>query len=185
MKNIPLYHKLLVLGVLSLVAACALYWIIERAIDQKTADLVDARDVQARALFEKNNTANAQNVLDVTTQTRALLKSRLLSIDEPLEFLALVDDVIPRIAGAPTEVKSISEEVTKTEEKSKKDSTETTHVRVALSAEGDWNNVFHLLLLLEHIPYAVSMDRVVLTRSDTGGDFDWEADIFLTGGVQE
>jgi hypothetical protein len=182
MKNIPSSQKLFALGVLSLVASCILYWVIEQVIDRKTADLVEAREVQARALFEENNTASAQNLLDATAHTRSLLEGRLLSVDEPLEFLALVDDVIPRIAGASVEVKSISEEGLQDEEKSKKG---TSFVRVALSAEGDWNNMFHLLLLLEHIPYAVSMDRAVLTRSDTGSEHDWEADIFLTGGAKE
>jgi hypothetical protein len=182
MKNIPSSQKLFVLGALSLIASCVLYWVIEQVIDRKTADLVEAREVQARALFEENNTANAQNLLDVTSHTRSLLEGRLLSVDEPLEFLALVDDVIPRIAGAPAEVKSISEEEVQTEGKSEKGNS---FVRVALSAEGDWNNLFHLLILLEHIPYAVSMDRAVLTRSDTEGEYDWEADIFLTGGAKE
>ena len=167
---------------MSLALSCVLYWFIEQAIDRKTEAFIEARDTQARVLFEEENEDRAKEMLDNTFGVRTILENHLLSVDEPLEFLTLVDDTIPRITGAPTEVKSISKEGGEDTGGAEKTSP---HVRVVLSAEGDWSNLYHLLLLIEHLPYAISLDRAILTLSTTGSDYDWEANIFLTGGVKE
>jgi len=182
MKSVTTSQKILALALLSLGASGVLYWLVERAVDTKTAAFIEVRDARVRELFEAQNVQRAQDLLDVTFGTRALLEGYLLPVDEPLEFLALVDDTIPRIAGAPTNVVSISKE---TPDEKKTDETEKPpHVRVVLNAQGDWNNLFHLLLLLEHMPYAVSLDRAVMTLSTTESEYAWEADLFLTGGAQ-
>lgn len=184
MRTITPSQKMLLVSLVSLVASGVFYALVHTAITQKEADFIEARDASMRATYAKENEDQAQGILTKTAGFRSGLSTYLVSYDDPLELLSFVDEQLPKIAGVSAGV--LEGGITKeepTDEKGKK--TGNTYVRIALNVKGNWADLFHYLLLLEHMPYATTIDKVVLSQSDTGGEYTWEGDVFLAAATSE
>ena len=182
MHSLRTSYKILIVSVAALCLSCASFWILHSTLIKKTAQFVELRDIQAREVYAQDNGARALEVLSKTATVRAALNEYFVSYEDPLELLSMVDGQLPTLAGVSAGVVEggiTKETLSEKSEKGNKVENGQSYVRIAVNVKGDWQNMYRYLLLLEHMPYATTIDKVVLTKSGTGGDFEWEGDVFL------
>jgi hypothetical protein len=106
---------------------------------------------------------------------REELSDYFLSASNPTPLLSNIED-LGKSAGVLVNVESLSERAAATEGE---DGPSVPSVEVALSVSGSWGGVYNLVQLLEHLPYVVLLERVVLEESADEGRSVWEGQIRL------
>jgi hypothetical protein len=153
---------------LLLCGAGGLYVFMYQYIGQRMSELDDLRVAKtandARAQSEQDTKTFIQN----TTEEQRELNSYLVDVDNPTPFLSLLEE-LARDVQVLLDVESLSAESPSTNKNSPSDPIGMKHVTAVLKVEGSWEHVHHLLSLIEHMPYLVTVERMTIARENTSG----------------
>lgn len=155
----------------ALLSLAAFGFLMQRivSVNQATAQLAEniaveeKRDQQLRAL---------QDLLEELGSEEVALNERFLGPEGLVPFIELIE-LVGKEAGVVVEVVSVgiqpdAEKVASHE-----------WLKIALRTEGSWAKVFHFVMMLESIPYAIKFDQVGLSlREDDKAAF-WEATFII------
>ena len=113
-------------------------------------------------------------LLDKTKEGREEISSYFVSVEDPTPFLELVE-ALGADAGVTLEVETLSidavEAATSTEYKD--------NMKVALLVEGPWESLYHLVWLLEHMPYVATIADATFTLGNESSESGWGGKIEL------
>lgn len=141
-------------------------------------------ELRISASESAQRTATAQRIEALVRDTageRAELLSHLLVIDDPTPFLTLVETLGSDV-GVTLEVESLTELIPKKDKKKVVEVEVVPMVQVVLHVEGRFDRIYHLLSLLEYMPYVTTVTQVSLTKSASTGV--WEGNIYIKVGAQ-
>jgi len=154
-KQLRTKQLVLMAGTLSLFLVLGYGYAVWKIFDMnRTVQALEA-DVQLQ-LSREDLGRKAGTLLSETAQERSKLDSLLLADNEIVPFLEHIEG-IGEIADVTLDVKTV--DVIGSEEK--QDVYE--WLKISVTADGSWIEVYHFLSLLEHIPLALVVDRVDLT----------------------
>ena len=110
-------------------------------------------------------------LLKNTELEREQMLKYFVSREDPTEFLELIESS-GRDAGITLDVNSIKvdeggDELIK-------------HIEISLSVQGEWDNVYHFIYLLEHLPYVSQITRATVTIAKNLENDVWKGIIILT-----
>jgi len=100
--------------------------------------------------------------------------------DEPIDFLNLLEKELAQEAGVVFRVESLSKEGGGTEKLKKGEVPQEPHVQAVLSVEGQWENIYHFVLLLETVPYALTVNRVNISEEELETGYGWSGQIHIS-----
>lgn len=126
---------------------------------------------QAEVILENNKKLHEQELTAAYADSlsdRSRLSSFLVSEDEIVEFIESVE-AIGASSGAEVEISGID-----TEEIAVKDEESFGHISAHLNISGTWVNVMRALILVENMPYSVSLNNIGLFSSGTAKAKQWE-----------
>lgn len=165
---------------LAAVGACCVvagaYVLLYRAIMHAHANLAQARADYDRIILEKEHRASVRSLIEETTDVRNELNDYLMPADDPIAFLADVEAAGAR-AGAALVVESINGEMPGA---TKDTGPVRPIVRVVLFAEGAWDALYHLVALLETMPYAITLENITLSETALDAGYGWKSQIQMT-----
>lgn len=127
---------------------------------------------------EQNHHAEVRALADTLREPSDELSGYLLSSDDPIEFLALLE-AIGLDAGAGLKVQSIEKEDQTSVKLGKGEKPPEPHVKVVLSVSGSWSEVYHVITLLETMPYALSIEDITVQEQQVDEMYRWEGQIHL------
>jgi hypothetical protein len=182
MIRLPSSQKFGLLALCVLVLTLGAYWYLIMRLIRLNEDLVVARTTEQLAAKQAQE-LNAVDALARETDTeRQQLLSYLMSAQDPLPFIQLVER-LGVDAGVELEVGSLAEEIAKTG--GVVDPNAQPSVHVVLLVKGTWENVYHCLMLLETMPYLVTIETVAIEQQTESTEHGmWSGQIHLTVGLR-
>ncbi len=173
----------LIAGVV-LCGSAGAYWYVYRYIATAQDELATSR-AELADLVEKDRVQESlTSFLKKTEADRVELEGYLLVHDNPTPFLTLVE-ALGHEAGVMVEVEKLTEETSAVSQEKQDDKKEVStktperYLRVVLSVQGSWKSVYHLLHLLEHMPYVVELDTVALEEQEGDGVSPWNGQVHM------
>lgn len=148
---------------------------------RERGELAEARTELAQMKQQEVAEASLGAYVERSQADIGKLQTYILSIDDPLPFLTLVEEDMARLAGVTVTVESFFEEggngVSAEEEV---EILRERYVFVAVSAVGAWEDLYHFLAMLERVPYAVRTEKVVLVdEAKEGAGEKWKAQVSM------
>ena len=164
-------------GVLFLISV-GMYWLLYQYIDGLHAQLNTSRSELSLLVEQEGRHDSLKHMLDISEDDRDEILSYLLSIDNPTPFLSLVEG-LAKDAGVIVSVESLTEEDRVNGGDTKETQEGSVVLRIALSVEGSWRGVHHLLYLFEHMPYIVILEKVALEEQENEGIVVWSGQVHM------
>jgi len=166
-------HTVLACSLVVLLAGIAWYAWYYSHLGNEHMELETARLEQAKLhAIEAKKDARAL-LLSKTQADREELDTFMLSRDDPNALLDLVEQLGTDV-GVTVTVDTLKEEggVSEEEEQGTAVGTEEVSVnasiRMLLTIEGPWDGVFHVLSMLESLPYVALVDQVAIEEDGAG-----------------
>jgi len=170
-------QKVLVFSLLVLVLAASGYVLLYQYITLLHINL-DTLSVELDSVvMVVENKQSTIALLESTEEGREEMERYFVSVDDPTQFLNMIDAVAK---GVGVNVEAVSVEIVdfeKINKKFPKDLQKKTEV--ALSVQGEWEDVYHFISLLEFFPYAVTIDRATITHKESSEYEPWEGLIHI------
>ncbi len=151
-------------SILILVVSAGAYVYMYKHMAEVRMELVDLLNEVAHAEALARNKEATVNLLNATEQNRAEIGKYLVSTKDPTEFLGLVESSA-KDAGVFLEVESIRVDSTEPKEEVRGLS----NMTVVFTTQGGWKETYHLLTLLEHLPYVTHIESANI-KLDSGGN---------------
>jgi hypothetical protein len=129
--------------------------------------------MSAETLAENEQKKHQQDLASVYTQsteTRNSIKTFIVSQEKIVEFLDIVEK-IGIDSGAPIDVSGIN-----TGEFTLDSSNAIGHFSVHITSSGSWSGIMKVLMLIEYMPYSVSLNNIHISK---GGDKNSKWDLAL------
>jgi hypothetical protein len=144
--------------------ALGAYGFVFLLLSQK-ANRVSVLAVETNSVTERQKAVdNARILLGETEVERSILSSSFVEESSPVGFISEVEG-LGSISGTLLEINSVDTETINNIE----------HLKVSLSSIGSWENVYHLLALIEALPYhAVISSFSVERHSEEEGSGAWK-----------
>lgn len=120
------------------------------------------------------------SLLSKTEDQREEILQYFVSIEDPTPFLELIES-FAEDTGAGIEVETLS--VAEVSDKTNTSLTEK-HVEVVLLVEGTWESLFHLISLLETMPYVATISETAFSIDHTASSSVWRGQIELLCGAK-
>jgi len=173
MKHITKSQKIAFATVSIFLLVCAGYVFLFRHIatlQHKLAEIITELSVVDTLEAHKLET---EALLNRTKAGREEIASYFISKEDPTPFLELVE-TLGKDAGVTLEVEAISiDPVNANEGKSVED-----NMKVVLIVEGSWKSLYHLMSLLEHMPYVATISTATFAMNEGSVDA-WKGQIDL------
>ena len=189
MSTLTKTNKILGFAVLLLVVSVGIYYMLLAEIDTLHTTAEGLRTAASERAQRDTIAQRTAVLLRDTEADRKELFGYLLMIDDPTPLLTLVE-TLGTDTGATLEVESLTEvqpsgnkdakKGTANSKESQKD--QLTTLQVVAHVEGGFDQVYHLLTLLEHMPYIVSLTQMSLTRSPESNQ--WDGRVYMQVGAQ-
>lgn len=179
MSTVTLTHsikKTLALGVVC-VASVMLFGGAYSWLDTMRAQVHGIRDELEQTRSNKDRDSQLRDMLAKTVEDRAYLTAHLLNSSEPSVFLDQIES-LKQTSGASLTVESITEVANTALRTGAPHEQGVSFVRVVLTVSGVWNHVYHLIQLLETVPYAMLVDQITLEQGDDDVN-EWSGHIEL------
>jgi hypothetical protein len=177
MSENPTIKKAAVAGALFFLS-CGAYYFLHTATLGNHMKIATLREENASIASTEEAVRSMKNLVKDTKDERQELESQLLARTDPTPFLGLLED-LAQDTGVQVEVSSLTEATLDHA------SVEPLHggvglppVRAVLEVDGAFAQVHHFITLLELIPYALSLERVAVERSQEGAG--WSAVIMMS-----
>lgn len=183
MSNITRTKTLLIIALGALVVAVGIYVFMYRAVVRAYTTLVTTELEYTAVTREREQRDEVRAFVTETSEMRSELAGYLLASDDPIDFLNLLEQM-GQEANVLLTVVSLSREEPVVAKGTNND-IQAPQVRVALLVEGAWENIYHLLALLETMPYSLSIDRVHVTEEKTETGFVWSGQIGISVNTRE
>lgn len=118
-------------------------------------------DIELELKKEQRLRAMKQLVRD-TEEKRAQLNQYFIDGESAIvDFLERIESLGDEV-GAPVTIDSVSPQETE-------DDVAYEHLRITLSTQGAWRDVFHLFSLIESLPYSIEVEKADFSRRDKIG----------------
>lgn len=148
---------IIVLIIMNLVIFSSYFYLFANI--KRINETVSARSIQSESEIKKDERLRSiKNLMDDTKKEREQIANLFVQPANPVDFIEMVES-LGKIANVRLEVQSVGIDALK----NKIDSS-TESFRLSLKTEGLWANTFHLLSLLESMPFKVSFDNVNLEK---------------------
>jgi hypothetical protein len=147
-------------------------------IADERSKLAEARTELARMEQQELAEASLNTYIKRAKVDVEKLQTYILSIEDPLPFLNLIEEDMAKGAGVAVTVDSFVEESgggTGAEEGA--EIPRERYVRVTLSAVGAWEDLYHFLVMLERIPYVVRTEKVVFENKVKENVREWNVQV--------
>jgi len=158
MKSFSRTKQLLILHTLVLILVLGAYALFTSHINgKKTLAAVALSDIEL--LNKQNNQLQDLNsILKNINEDQEKLNSYFVHSDKIVNFLESVE-AIGRKSGATVEVRSLNEEET--------EGSSISVLTLNLTAEGNWENIYHFLVLIQNFPIKSIFDKIHISSSET------------------
>lgn len=153
------------LGILFLsvsIGACAVFL---HEVEKKKETLHELGLLRAQTESRKKTLMTLTTALTDTKEERAYLTSRILKEEDVVDFLTLIES-LGREQGTKLTTSSLTVEPVNSSFES---------LVVGVNVEGQYANLMHLLTLFEHLPYQVTIEKVVFEKTSDGGSAFWKS----------
>lgn len=174
-----LTYEKIVLVVVAVVFAVSIwaYILLFGAINTVTEEIDTVQEEYAQVKANEQAQGAREALVLRTKQDRDELNSYVLSLDNPTPVLALVEQ-LGIDAGVMVEVESVATEKASTKQGGGVEN-DVESLQMALSVSGGWDEVYHLLRLLEELPYVAQVDAVALEEVLVEGSHLWKGQVHL------
>lgn len=171
MKYITVTHKLFILSLFFLFIVVGGYVFMYSHIGVLQERLLELRGElkMLETLALKKQTT--ETLLKSTEYERSEILKYFVSTEDPTDFLELIESS-GRDAGVVLDVDSIKVEGS--------DSETIKRMEISLSVQGGWEEMYHFVFLLEHLPFASHITRATLTVAKNLENSLWKGIILLT-----
>lgn len=132
---------------------------VNTSIIQKEIALIQEQNEQFR---------NLSGVVEDIDVNREKLISFFVDNDKIVDFLETIES-LGEISGAEVKVKTINE--------IKKNEQIPAQLRLNVTADGSWNNVYYFMVLLESLPLKLTFDQVQIRKAHIRNDTSEETSI--------
>lgn len=138
-------------------------------------DLLEVKAKLATVKQLEENKLETLVLLSKTEADRKKISSYFVSVEDPTPFLELIENL-----GSEADV-TLEVETLSVEEQDTKDGKNIhENVKVVLVVEGDWESLYELFLLLEHMPYLTTISQAAFSVDTKSGSSDvWKGQIEL------
>lgn len=152
------------ISVLILAVSASAYVYMYRHMAEVRMELTELVNEVAHAEALARNKQATLDLLSATEQNRTEMQQYFVSTKDPTEFLGLIESSA-KDAGVFLEVESIRVDDTSSEE----DMRGLSGMTVVFTTRGGWKETYHLLMLLEHLPYVTHIENATIAL-DAGGN---------------
>lgn len=157
------------LAAATLCIASVLIYVGVHALVQKNQQKLITLQVEIAQVQKQEETIRStRNLIQETRDERNELEAQLLAREDPGTFLELLEN-LAREAGVMLEVTSLSEEGPRPGVEAPYGGVGSPAVQAVFAIDGSFAQTNHFIAMVEVMPYAVTLDRVALERSKTGG----------------
>jgi len=166
MKNITTTQKITLVITLVMVAALFGYVRLYTYLNEHQKKLVELEQKLDVVDVMSESQQEAKHFFTSTKTGREELTGRFVSTEDPTSFWEQIDAVVAT-AGVTVEKNTIEVDSVKEDALVAKYPKELQgEVRLMLSVEGEWENVYYFLKLLEQFPYVLSVLNVTMELVD-------------------
>jgi ribosomal protein S15P/S13E len=156
------------------------YYLLFTSIKTLTQEVVELRSHVTENMVRQRADEEIARFLKETEDSRSELLTYIPNTNDPTPFLSVIES-LGNDAGVELEVSSITEEVLSVGSESKDGQSDTAPgVFVELRVEGGFAHLYHLLALLEHMPYATSIVHTALTKSSETSVWEGQVRLHVT-----
>ena len=142
---------------------------------KKTDEVVSDRLIQIESGIKKEESLRSiKNLMDDTKKERERIADFFIEPNGAVDFIEMIDS-LGIIAGVKLEVESVGVEALKSETDADSES-----FRLSLKTKGSWDNIMHLLSLLESLPYQISFESARFQKISGESSPDGEKKIAAT-----
>ncbi len=161
MKKIHSSHYILLMcAILTIVTVSfGYYFIYQRSITQAR----NAEEAQREVVIETDKKKHEQELLKLyadTAEDRELIASYVVPGDGIVDLIEKIEHIGAE-SGTDFELSGISSDDLSAAAKGK-----IGHIRAHIETQGPWENVMRALMLIENLPYSVSINNVEISSSD-------------------
>ncbi len=163
-------------GVLTLVLSCGLYYYVLHTIQENRTEVLIAQEEQLIRDARKREADTARTLVEETQFQREELTNYFVNTEEEevIVFLDSLESLGPMVgAEYVTETVGVAEG-----DRESTDSIPVTGVRSVALVSGSWAQLYQLITLIEHMPYALTITKVALEQSDDDPRF-WEGQLHV------
>ena len=168
MKANSKHYILLFVGLITLATAGFGYWFVYNTTISQAQGY---SQLLQQLELNKNNQKQEQKLLEidaVTLDRRSILPTYFITDDKILDFIKSIENIDRVSSSTEIVLSSITSDDAASETKSDSSTSTssemvpTEHVKVHVSIKGSWNNVNKVLVLLENLPYSISISSINL-----------------------
>ncbi len=163
MKNISTTQKITITIILFMVVALFGYVQLYKYVRSQQEKLVTLEQELHSVDVVSESQQEVRHFLDETASDREEFNKYFVSIEDPTPFLEQID-MIAQTASTAVEVSELDMKYVDDDKLLSKYPKELQkEVQLILSVEGEWSEVYHFLVLLEQLPYALSILNVAFS----------------------
>ncbi len=160
------FFTFLALVVITILAYSFLFWMLAKKADEVSVLATEARSIEERA----ESVRAAENLLRETELERRVLTDSFVAESRIIDFISELESLGP-VSGTLLEIASV--DAVQGEQGQT--------LNVEISALGSWDSVYHLLSLVEVLPYHVTITSFSIEQhSEAEGDTEWRLIINLS-----
>ena len=157
------HYFLICLAIISILVSSFGYWFVYDAVIKQAENYSESSKEEQ---IEKDNSQKAQELVKIHTDTkddRAKLPTFAVSEDKVVDFIESVES-IGAFTSTKVELSSINNE--------------NSFLKAHVQASGNWSDLLNSLVMIENIPYSVSLNNVQFTSfPDKKGQWNMSLDI--------
>ena len=174
--NISRTKQLFILATILLLAALAAYGALFVFIQNANQDISALESSIGVRGKQEMNLRSIQTIAEDTLEERTQLDSYFVSPDAVVDFIETIEQL-----AIPT---GTSIETTAVEEHSELESAEAhSFLRMQFTVRGSWQEIFHLLALIETLPFYIEVEKANLERELVDGVERWRGAIAIETAV--
>lgn len=174
MKHITKTQKIGAGAIFLLLLTIAGYVLFLRHIYVLQEELAEVKTKLAVVDSQKVHKLETEMLLSKTKDAREEIAKYFVSIEDPTPFLELIESVA-KDAGVSLEVKSLSTDAQPQEAISDFHK----EISVILLVDGSWDRIFHLISLLENMPYVATIADSTFSIDKASSYGGWKGQIEL------
>lgn len=145
-------------SVLILAVSAGAYVYMYKHMAEVRLELTELVNEVAHAEALARNKQATLDLLNATEQNRTEMQQYFVSTKDPTDFLGLIESSA-KDAGVFLEVESIQVDNTESGE----ETLGLSDMTVVFTTRGGWKETYHLLMLLEHLPYVTHIENANIT----------------------
>ena len=153
------HYILLIVAVVTMLCSAAGYWVLYHTVQQQSIHAAEVSKEIALVDERKQHEQDAASIYAKTADERAVLADSLVSPDKAVDFIKSVEKIGDDV-GVELNLSSITNEPAS-------GGSPFGYFKGHVEARGSWSNIMKTLILIENMPYVVSLQKIGLAGAET------------------